>query len=177
MGSLDKKDAPENGEKDIVYPSYDEDPAKAARGSSKARYRGNFENGQWHGKGLLINEDGDVYDGEFKRDLKHGQGSYATSDGTVFTGTWDEGTPVGEAHINFRNGESYQGQVSRGGAMDGKGGYKWPNGSRYDGNNPSTSHKREMKFASHKLSLSLSLSLSLALCHPPTHTHTHTHTH
>ena len=101
---------------------------------SDGRYRGEFERGHWHGKGLLVHLNGDIYDGHFHYDVKHGAGTYVVAaTGSVFVGEWVNGEPEGDAEVTFQNGEKYSGQVARGGVFQGKGTYAWPDGARYDG--------------------------------------------
>ena len=61
---------------------------------SDGRYRGEFERGHWHGKGLLVHLNGDIYDGHFHYDVKHGAGTYVVAaTGSVFVGEWVNGEP------------------------------------------------------------------------------------
>ena len=129
------------GLKDIVYPpdvEADDEKAEGDRTGHSAlkdgRYRGEFEKGHWHGSGLLVHHNGDVYDGQFNYDVKHGKGTYITAaTGSVFKGVWVDGLPEGEAEVRFENGEMYKGSIKRGGAFHGKGTYTWPDKSCYQG--------------------------------------------
>ena len=120
-------------------PDADDDQDKGegveGRGARQdGRYRGDFEKGQWHGNGLLVRHNGDIYDGQFKYDAMHGKGTYVTAaTGSVLKGEWVDGMPEGHAEVRFENGEMYQGEIKRGGTFEGKGAYMWPDGSRYEG--------------------------------------------
>ena len=66
-GAVNKKQSGPFGLKDIIYPP----PEEAAKpdGHDTAQrdghYRGEFEKGKWHGKGLLVHHNGDLYEGTF----------------------------------------------------------------------------------------------------------------
>lgn len=56
---------------------------------------GEFKNGNLHGYGRRIYEEGDYYVGQFSHDKRHGQGKYVKTDGVVQDGRWDKNTFLG----------------------------------------------------------------------------------
>ena len=55
-------------------------------------YEGDFVNGQFEGKGKLIDENGNYYVGEFLNGLKHGKGKEYYKDNTIkYEGNYFEG--------------------------------------------------------------------------------------
>ena len=56
----------------------------------KSVYEGNFKDGQAHGQGSIIYENGDHYDGEWFRGQMNGRGQYVTAQGDKYDGLWKE---------------------------------------------------------------------------------------
>ena len=66
--AFDRKRSGPFGLKDIIYPPPEESgkpDSHDTRAQQNGQYRGEFEKGKWHGKGLLIHHNGDVYEGTF----------------------------------------------------------------------------------------------------------------
>ena len=77
-------------------------------------YRGDFQAGKKHGKGIKVMPNGDRYAGEFADDYRHGKGVYI----------WGEKTPWA--------GDRYEGEYRRD-LRHGWGGFQWGSGDRYEG--------------------------------------------
>ena len=56
---------------------------------AKMQYSGQILDGQMHGKGRLVYDNGEVYSGDWVRGKRHGRGEYVYNDGTKFEGHWD----------------------------------------------------------------------------------------
>lgn len=82
------------------------------RGTS--RYRGDFQAGKKHGKGIKVMPNGDRYAGDFSDDYRHGKGVYI----------WGNKTPW--------VGDRYEGEYQRD-LRHGWGVYQWDSGDRYEG--------------------------------------------
>lgn len=78
-----------------------------------AEYRGEFQAGRKHGRGVKAWPNGDRYEGEFANDMKHGQGKYVWG-----RGPWQ--------------GESYEGAFVDD-RRQGFGVYRWATGDVYRG--------------------------------------------
>lgn len=61
----------------------------------KTRYDGEFKNGAFHGKGVIVFDNGDRYEGDFVDTKFHGRGTYTAADGTRRSGNWVDGAFVG----------------------------------------------------------------------------------
>lgn len=81
--------------------------------AGKAEYRGGFQAGRKHGKGVKTWPNGDRYEGEFAADAKHGRGLYV----------WGRGPWAGER---------YEGAFA-GDRRHGFGVYRWASGDVYSG--------------------------------------------
>lgn len=91
----------------------------------KAVYEGNWAAGKRNGRGKFFDGKGNLYIGEWKEDVRHGRGSYF-----VNIGTWRE-----NEHTEFwlsQNSENYTGEFVND-LYHGKGVYRWKNGNRYEG--------------------------------------------
>ena len=63
-------------------------------------YIGDFnDNGQFHGKGIMKQSDGSVYDGEWMDGKRHGLGSYSLQK-THYTGYWQEDFLEGKGELS-----------------------------------------------------------------------------
>ncbi len=82
--------------------------------SSQLRYRGSWQKGVFHGKGILKYANGSYYEGEFFRGSKNGQGHYISSKGYEYIGDWICGKQTGEAQVSYKNGDLYTGKVKDG---------------------------------------------------------------
>ena len=59
-------------------------------------YKGNVEEGEREGKGLMEYKNGDVYEGDWGRDKRHGSGALRCANGTVYEGEWSKGARSGQ---------------------------------------------------------------------------------
>ena len=63
------------------------------------RYTGNWVDGEMHGKGTKIYENGAKYVGMFKDGLEHGEGTVTGPDGFTYEGEFAYGRPVGAEEL------------------------------------------------------------------------------
>ena len=61
------------------------------------RYRGSLRNGEPHGQGVMLLDNGDRYVGEFRNGAFHGTGRYEWADGSVHEGEFRNGAVVDDA--------------------------------------------------------------------------------
>ena len=102
--------------------------------SEMLRYEGCFnEAGQFHGKGRLVWQNGDVYEGEFELGNRHGSGSYRWSDGRQYTGDFVQNVREGQGRLLYKNSDFYEGGFYQG-QRHGNGRFMFANGSMYEGN-------------------------------------------
>ena len=77
-------------------------------------YRGTFENGKKHGKGIMIWFNYDVYEGEFKDDKMEGKGIlyYHSANGEYkkYEGEFVNNKKHGQGKVEFKNGDIYEGE-------------------------------------------------------------------
>lgn len=117
-----------------------------------ATYKGDFENGQMHGEGEIIYEDGRKYNGSLVAGEKHGQGTLTYKDGSFYKGSFESDQISGQGVEVKLNGEKYVGNFKfnrwhgegtytdvfgdkyvgefRAGAMTGKGVYYYRTGRK-----------------------------------------------
>ncbi len=82
--------------------------------SGASSYRGDFQAGKKHGKGIKVMPNGDLYVGDFDDDYRHGKGTYI----------WGARTPWA--------GDRYEGEYHRD-KRQGWGAFQWNSGDRYEG--------------------------------------------
>ena len=127
--------------------TYDYGTLRTANG---AVYFGNFDNGLFHGRGVLIDEegiqytgefseggksgvgilkdlDGSIYAGEFLDGLPHGQGRQSDASEVTYVGSWEFGRKQGSGVLDFNDGTSFVGEFEDGLAVDGI--YHWGDGT------------------------------------------------
>ena len=80
-----------------------------------AKYVGEFARGDFNGQGTLNYANGDIYVGEWESDQRHGHGSYTFSDGDVYVGEWKNGDRHGQGTFSYFDGSSYVGEYRFGG--------------------------------------------------------------
>lgn len=98
---------------------------------------GNWENGRINGYGTLKYANGDVYEGDWLEGAMHGHGTYQYSEGDVYVGQWRQDKRHGKGTITYVDKlgnpcEKYEGDWVDN-IMNGKGMYKYADGSYYDG--------------------------------------------
>jgi hypothetical protein len=77
------------------------------------KYSGEFQNGLKHGKGLLIDGEGGVYEGALEDDRFHGHGSFRAKEST-YEGEWERGLREGHGRMQYTNGGWHEGDWHRG---------------------------------------------------------------
>lgn len=114
-------------------------PAQTVNDSTGVRYEGNWENGLFHGLGVLWDEDGSVYRGGFKYGERHGsQCDELYVDGSHYCGNFarngreGQGKMIFKANVDGDMTNSYVGSW-RGGRFHGHGVRLFPDGTRYEG--------------------------------------------
>lgn len=146
-GTISKKSGKPHGQGHIVYASLDKDQTIS--------YEGEWNQGQWNGRGILVRNNGDTYRGSFCDDQIHGHGEYSHhdsrrvfrgrfvmghriegtmkySDGSVYEGSWYGGKRQGVGIYRFSDGSRFKGEFVDD-RMSGYGQLVWPDGSRYVG--------------------------------------------
>ncbi len=99
------------------------------------RYEGEWKDGKKHGKGTYISANGGRYDGEWRDDKRHGKGTLVTPDGGRYEGEWRDdkrhkGVSVyGSGSFKV---DRYEGEY-RDDKRNGKGTYISAKGDRYEG--------------------------------------------
>lgn len=87
---------------------------------------------QKHGRGMTVEENGDVYEGEYYLSKKHGQGKMKWSNGDVYDGQWVQNQMQGIGRLEYCDGEVYEGGW-RGDLRHGDGKLYLIDGSEYEG--------------------------------------------
>ena len=59
-------------------------------------YRGDFENNERNGYGIMSDEDGRRYEGHWKNGLMNGKGTYNDGNNRVYIGFWKNGLKNGK---------------------------------------------------------------------------------
>ena len=118
-------------------------------------YKGQFSNGEFNGKGLLIKNGGSLYgdwikgecsgkviykvenefeyNGNFENNKKNGFGVEKYSDGSIYEGNFKDNKKNGKGVYKFNTGEMYEGDFENN-LYNGKGKYIWGFGGRkYEG--------------------------------------------
>ncbi|CAI2716971.1 caspase family protein [Nitrospina watsonii] len=95
-------------------------------------YTGDTQNGQKHGQGSALYNNGDQYEGAFVADQRHGQGTYTWANGDTYTGEWVDNVREGQGTMTFHTGDRYEGQWNND-VMHGQGTFTWANGDQYVG--------------------------------------------
>jgi hypothetical protein len=69
-----------------------------------AIYEGHFEDGHWEGKGRLIHSSGDIYEGDWEENKAQGKGKFTTLDGTIYNGGWEADKKQGKGVETWPDG-------------------------------------------------------------------------
>lgn len=72
---------------------------------SRGTYTGELRNGEPHGNGAMVMNNGDRYEGEFRNGLFHGDGVYRWSNGDRYEGTFRDGEMHGEGTFITAGGQ------------------------------------------------------------------------
>jgi len=112
------------------------DPIPSASGTMNYAdgriYKGQWKDGQWHGRGRTTYPNGDSYEGEYEGDQRHGIGIYKWNDGRVFQGNFRNDQRNGHGVYRWPDGSTYVGDFQDG-KRHGKGTYSFHDGSIYTG--------------------------------------------
>ncbi|MFZ6692682.1 hypothetical protein [Undibacterium sp. SXout20W] len=100
--------------------------------SDGSRYQGGIQNGNMHGKGLMIWADGGRYEGDFVNGSRTGKGVYRWASGDEYSGDFLNNLLHGQGTLTWANGNRYEGDFVSG-QRTGKGKYTWKNGDGYEG--------------------------------------------
>lgn len=95
-------------------------------------YEGEFENGLFNGKGILVRKNGNKFDGRFQDGQMHGQGNFSMANGDTYVGSFVNGAMDGEGVYLAANGSKYTGDFKQG-HFDGVGVLTKANKDRYVG--------------------------------------------
>jgi len=90
------------------------------------------EQGQMHGNGTLICEEGSRYDGAFVNDEKHGFGRHVAINGDIYSGHFEHDLRQGDGELLMTGGERYVGAYHQG-KKHGHGFLHLADGSTYQG--------------------------------------------
>ncbi len=77
--------------------------------SPSVTYVGEWKDGYFHGKGLLMHGDGETYEGMFDNDYIHGYGKYTGPQGASYEGEWKQNMHHGFGEYTWANGDKYVG--------------------------------------------------------------------
>ncbi len=96
------------------------------------KYRGEYLDGNMHGKGNLTFASGDNFEGEFADNRPNGKGVYKFANGDSYVGEMKAGAISGRGLFTTKAGDSIDGTFIDARAT-GKGVYKFVSGDRYEG--------------------------------------------
>ena len=71
---------------------------------------GSFNNGLKEGKGILKNENKEIYEGDWSHNFKHGKGKMIYLDGEIYEGEWQNDKRTGIGKLTHKNGDIYLGE-------------------------------------------------------------------
>eukprot|EP00808_Paulinella_micropora_P003421 g29939.t1 len=107
--------------------------------ASGAVYKGDFVNGQRHGRGVYTSKEGHRYEGQWLYDMRHGHGVQKFVTGGkdakwtgTYVGHWSNNEKDGKGVFTYENGDKYEGDWRKG-KKSGHGVYSFSNGDRYEG--------------------------------------------
>jgi len=85
-------------------PASEDDPDTLVE---KARYTGNYKDGQKHGVGKMIYPNGDIYEGEWVENRMEGEGSYTyKTSNDIYSGSWVNNKKSGQGTYSFGKDQS-----------------------------------------------------------------------
>ncbi len=79
-----------------------------------ARYDGEYHEGEPHGMGSYVTNDGNRYTGGWRKGVHHGEGVYEWVGGARYEGNWLHGRPDGEGTLTMGYGSEYSGTWTQG---------------------------------------------------------------
>jgi hypothetical protein len=88
--------------------------------------------GEREGRGIMVFDDGDMYDGQWLAGNKHEQGKFTSSTGDVYEGGWVEDARHGRGKESSSSGDLYEGEFQKGN-RHGRGKMTYASGDSYDG--------------------------------------------
>ncbi len=119
-----------------VQSGYEDTTYFTEDGKFDGRYRGQFRDGDFNGKGRYDYANGDRYIGQWKDGEINGRGTFTWKEGDRHTGEWKDGKEHGKGVQRLANGSTYRGDFVNG-KRHGYGTYiaRNPKGivARYDG--------------------------------------------
>ena len=132
----------EFGDKDI-HPQYKGDVENGEPdglgiiiNTNKGKYVGEWKDGKKQGQGTFTygkgKWEGEKYEGEFKDGYRHGQGTYTWSDGDKYAGEFKDDKPNGQGTYTWSDGRKYEGEFEDG-IKHGQGTYTSIRGYKYVG--------------------------------------------
>ncbi|CAM6055223.1 unnamed protein product [Sphagnum tenellum] len=97
-------------------------------------YEGEFRDGQRHGKGKYVHQNGDIfYEGEYQNDVINGKGRMTMFNGDVYEGDFLDGKRHGSGKYKVTDAkECYTGEFDND-MKHGQGKYECSNGDYYEG--------------------------------------------
>ncbi|CAM9464356.1 unnamed protein product [Discosporangium mesarthrocarpum] len=125
-----------SGGKDFLYDGEWKEDKRTGRGNCVIRgretYSGEWLAGEFHGKGVYCDKEGNVYDGEHVRGRREGAGKYTSITKETYVGEWKDGQRWGLGQCTYPDGTVYSGEW-RAGQFSGEGTLVQANGERYEG--------------------------------------------
>jgi hypothetical protein len=82
--------------------------------------------------GMILFNNGDIYQGGFLNNKKHGYGEYIYSNGDIYQGNWQNDVKEGYGVYKWNNGDIYDGYFHKN-TKNGRGKYIWQSGNIYEG--------------------------------------------
>lgn len=95
-------------------------------------YKGQFQNGNFSGQGILYLKSGDKYLGNWESSLRQGKGRFEFVNGDVYLGLFAADKMSGEGTMTYKNGDKYQGNWEQN-LPSGEGTMTYADGSEYTG--------------------------------------------
>lgn len=100
--------------------------------ADKSVYTGELKNKRFHGRGKLVQANGDFYEGQWAEGRKHGIGVLFLSSGHLYEGSWYKGSKHGYGKEIWEDGSKYEGQYIEG-KRDGQGTFTDEKENTYSG--------------------------------------------
>lgn len=127
---------PINGNSQVLdNVSWVEEKIESNNSGLACSYTGMLVEEKWHGYGIVLWNDGDMYTGEHIADKRNGFGIYEYDENSIFLsyeGYWVNSEPHGEGTLTWRNGDIYVGSFENN-TRQGQGTMTYCNGDVYTG--------------------------------------------